>query len=145
METGSFIDIDVGDAVELEAQPSGEYTLLCRNAEAKEGDKGPYILLRCEIPEVVESKGITHVMMLPTPDNDPKQQNSRKLAIKRCCEAFGVDYSGGFNTSDFVNQEADAYLSIEESDQYGRQNRVSRWITGPGDTENNRAEGLALG
>lgn len=145
MGNRTTIDINVGDAVELEAQPEGEYSLLCQDVEIRDGDNGPYLLMRLEIPEILESKGITHVMMLPTDDNDPKQRNGRKLALKRCTEAFGVDAGPPINIQDFVNQEARAYLAVEESDQYGRQNRVRRWVTGAASTsDNNRAKDLAL-
>jgi len=141
----SFIDMDVGDAVELKAQPEGTYHLTCNDAEVREGNNGPYILLRLEIPDQLDSKGITHVMMLPQNSDEPKQQNRRKLSVKKCCEAFGVDYQGGFDVKDFVNQEAEAYLRVEESEEYGRQNRVSYWITGAEEEDENRSDELALG
>ena len=141
----SFIDIEVGDAVELEAVPEGSYNVLCRDAEVREGNKGPYILLRLEIPDEMSSKGITDVMMLPQPSNDPKQQNNRKLRLRKACEAFGVSYEGGFDVQDFINQEAEAALGIEESEQYGRQNRVRRYVTGPSSSSSNRSKELSLG
>lgn len=144
MADDAFIDIDVGDAVELQAVEEGNYNILCNDAERREGDNGPYIMLRCEIPDIMESKGITHVMMLPQQSDDPKQQNRRKLQIKRACEAFGVDYEGGFNLSDFNQQEAEAYLTVEESEEYGRQNNIRRFVNGPAEDEENRSEDLAL-
>lgn len=146
MADDAFIDIDLGDAVELQAVDEGEYTLVCQDAELDESDAGKYVILRLEIPDVMESKRVTHVMMLPGPDDDPKQANNRKLALRDACEAFGIDWSGGgFNVSDFVNQEADGYLTVEEDEEYGRQNRVSRWTTGAStNEETNRSEELAL-
>lgn len=140
----SFIDIDVGDAVELSALEEGEYNVVVRDAENDESDNGEYTILRLEVPDEMDSKTITHVMMWPQPDDDPKRENNRKLALKRACEAFGVDYEGGFDVKEFTNKEARAYLTVEESEEYGRQNNVRRWVSGPSDNGENRSEDLAI-
>lgn len=141
----TFMDVDVGDAVELEAQPEGEYNLLCNDASIGKGQSGQrYIMLRLEIPDVMESKPITEILMHPADAEDEKQRNMRKLNIKRACEAFEVEYAGGFDVKDFNNKEARAYLTVEDSDEYGRQNNVSRWVGGPSESEENRSEDVAL-
>jgi len=141
----TLIDIDVGDAVELQAVSEGNYTLVCRSIETNDKGNGPYIIMRCDIVGEPTSKSVTNVMMLPQESDDPKQQNSRKLALKRACEAFGVDIGPPLDLTDFVNQEAEAYLTVEETEQYGRQNRLRRYVSGPGSSDTNRANDLALG
>lgn len=141
----TFLDVDVGDAVELEAQPEGEYNLVCNDASIGRGDSGQrYIMLRLTIPDIMESKGVTEILMHPEDAEDEKQRNMRKLGIKRACEAFGVDFAGGFDVTDFINKEARAYLSVEDDEQYGRQNNVARWVSGPGESEEDRSEDVAL-
>lgn len=131
MADETYINIDVGDAVELEAVAEGEYRLRCTKAEVRTSQKtgGQYLMLNLDIPEIIQSKGINHVMMFPTSDDEPKTANNRKLAIKHACEAFGVSTSQ-FQASDFVGKEAWARLAKETSDDYGEQNRVREWIRG---------------
>lgn len=130
----SFIDIEVGDAVELEPVDSGEYKVQVDDAEVGTSAKtgGDYILLRLSIPDEPLSKGLTHVMMLPTPDDDEKQQNNRKLSIKSACEALGVSHERGINVEEFIGKQGWAHLGVEESEEYGIQNRLRRWTVSSG-------------
>jgi len=140
----TFIDTDVGDAVELEPVEEGNHTVLCNSVQGgkdKNGDR--YFLLRLEVPDVMESKGFTHFLSHPADAEDEKSENRAKLALKRVCEAFGLPTSN-FDLQDLENETAEAYLTVTEDEDYGRQNRVSRWVTGSVERENNRSEDLAL-
>lgn len=141
----TFIDMEVGDAVELEPVEEGIHTVLCNGVQPgvdKNGNR--YFLLRLEVPDVMESKGFTHFLSHPADADDEKQRNLDMLSLKRVCEAFGLP-TNNFDLQDLQNETAEAALTIEEDEQYGRSNNVQRWVTGEengGDT--NRAEELAL-
>lgn len=128
----SFLDVSLKDVPELEALEEGEYQIQITSAEVGESDTtgGKYLLLRCEVPAIPESKDFTHVLMLPADGDSEKQRIKRLNRLKEAMEAFGYDHSKGIETEDLVGSEAWAFLTIEESPEYGEQNRVRRFVEG---------------
>lgn len=124
-----FLNFDFEDTYEPVAIPEGEYMVRVINAEVKSGQKGPFLILRLDVPEEPKAKDMTHVLMLPTENDDAKQANRRKLAIKRLLEATGIGL-GGFSPEQLVGSTFYAYLVEEESEEYGTQNRIRRILTG---------------
>lgn len=128
----AFLDLSLEDVPELEALEEGEYQVQITSAEIGESDKtgGKYVMLRLEVPAVAESKDFTHVLMLPADGDSEKQKIKRLNRLKEAMQAFGYDYSNGIETEELVGLEAWAYLMVEESAEYGEQNRVRRFVEG---------------
>lgn len=128
----SFIDVNLDDVPEIDALPEGEYQLrVTETPELREKNNSKFILVRLEAVDHPNSKDITHVQFLPRPDDREKDKARTLGQVRDFCQAFGVDFSGGgFNLEDFVGETAWAVLGEEESAQYGRQNRVVRWVKG---------------
>lgn len=126
----SFLEVSLKDVPELQALEEGEYQVQIASAEIGESDKtgGQYLMLRCEVPTVAESKDFTHVLMLPAESDSEKQSIKRLSRLKEAMEAFGYDYSKGIETDDLQGLQAWAYLTVEESGEFGEQNRIRRFI-----------------
>lgn len=128
----SFLDVNLEDTPELEALEEGEYKVQINKAEVGESStgSGKYLLLRLEVPTEPTSKGFTDVMMLDDPSQDEKTNIRRLNRLKRALKAYGYDFSSGIETEDLEGLEAWAYLKVEESPEYGEQNRVARYVEG---------------
>ena len=129
----SFLDYNLNDVPELTALPDGqEYELRILECEVKTSAAGnPMVITRFDVPSEPNSKGITHVMMLPTQADDEKKRNGRLRALKMFCEAFDIPTDGGIELGEnVVGNTGWAILGIEDSPEYGEQNRVRRFVTG---------------
>lgn len=127
----SFLDVALDDVPELKALEEGEYEVQITSADIGESDKtgGKYLMLRLEVPTEPESKDFTHVLMLPADGDSEKQRIKRLSRLKEAMEAFGYDYSQGIETDALEGLTSWAYLAVEESGEYGEQNRVRRFVT----------------
>lgn len=132
MSEGTFVNLGLDDAQELKAVAAGEYQVRVMEAKVatSKNTGGQYLQLRMEILNEPLTKDISHVMMFPTDADDDKKKNNRKLAIRNALQAFGVDTSKGFNPQDLEGANGWAILVEEDSDEYGKQNRVKKWVTG---------------
>lgn len=135
MEEGkTFYELALEDVPELEVLPDGEYRVQITDASIGSSDKtgGDYLLLRLEVPSEELSKEFTDVFMFPTSEDSAKQRIKRLSRIKQFCNAVGYDSSlnGGIETEELIGLEGWAYLTTEESSDYGEQNRVKKWEEG---------------
>lgn len=126
----SFLDMALNDIPELDAVNEGEYQLRIMSAEVKTSQKtgGNYLSVRFEVADEV-AKDINHVIMLPASTMSEKETIVAKNRLKYFYDAFGVDYSSGsVNLETLPGLTGYALLTVEETDQYGRQNRVKQFI-----------------
>jgi len=124
----SFLDMNFDDVVEPRAvAPDKEYKL--RITEVREGtDKNGngYILPIMEVLDEVGAKNITYFLGFPREDMDAKQLNAAKYKIKKFCEAFNVDPNSEFQS--WVGAEGWAILGLDETDEWGEQNFIRRFV-----------------
>jgi len=126
----SFLDMALNDIPELDAVTEGEYQLRIMSAEVKTSQKtgGNYLSVRFEVADEV-AKDINHVIMLPDNSKSEKEVIVAKNRLKYFYEAFGIDYiSGSVNLETLPGLTGYAMMTVEESDQYGRQNRIKQFI-----------------
>lgn len=128
---GSFLDLNVGDAVEYKPVPAGEYQLKVVKAELKEQKPekgtGRYISVRLILVDDPYAKDVNYVMMLPSTDNDVKTVNNRKLNISRFIQAMGEDPSAQIDLDTWEGNTLWAILK-EVSDDYGDKNEIKSII-----------------
>lgn len=129
----SYLDLNLSDAVDLTTVEPDEYRL--QIIDARIGRKTPesqqYLLVRFDIADVTNAKDVTHVMMLPDPSReDAKQVNKRKLAVREFLQACGADWTAPLDLNGLKGMECWAILGVEESEDYGEQNRIRRFVTG---------------
>lgn len=126
----AFLDFD--GVYEPETVPGGEYQLRVLKAEIKqqkpEKGSGSFVQLRLDIPSAPKSKDITHVMMLPGQQDDPKQKNSRLAAIQNFLKACGFDNVN--NIAETEGSSCWAILTEEDDPEYGKQNRIRKFVAG---------------
>ena len=124
----TFLDIDVGSAIEPRSVPADvEYEL--RIIEVKYGvDKNgnPYIMPRFEVINEVGAKDFTKFLGLPTNSDDAKKKNSKAWAIRALCTAFKLNANS--DTDTWVGATGWAILGVEENEQYGPQNYIKRFV-----------------
>lgn len=135
--TESFIDIDTSDATEPIAVDPGEYLVRiigCRrdkedNILRTDKNGGKYFMPMFELPNELAAKTFSHFVRIPDNNMDEKQANSAKWELESFKRAFGVA-EGGFDLNALEGVEGYAILSKEDSDEYGEQNRIKKFIAG---------------
>lgn len=127
----SIINIPVEDAIEpIAVAPDEEYELSIVSVKLGTDKNGyPYLLVRFEIPDVPESKEFTKFLRLPHPDLSPKQHNKALFDLKCFFEAFGLP-AGELDIDTLPGMSGYALLGLEESDEYGEQNYVKKFVRG---------------
>lgn len=135
-EDQHIIDHDTTEAVEMSAVPEGEYKVIVLKSEFKhpkpESDKEWIALtMMLDIPDEQSADFFNHMHFLPHKSQDPKNFQRALGDLKVLKQAFGIPESQPFTPDDLVGKEAWAYLTIDDDPQYGRQNRIKRWVTGP--------------
>lgn len=130
----SILDMNFDNVVEPRAiqNVNEEHQLRIVEIEAKTSNSGkPMVAVRFESVEDPYAKDINHYIMLPTEDDDAKKRNSKLVSLQHFYEGLGVNYkSGPVNLDDLVGSTCWAILALEESDQYGSQNRIKRFVAG---------------
>ena len=88
-----------------------------------------YYVVRFEVPSEAYSKDITDFLDAPSSKLDAKRLNVARQKMLHFSEAFSVDMSRPFDpTEDWVGLEGWCILSLTKSDQYGEQNRISKYV-----------------
>ncbi len=133
--TESFLDLgNLDDVPELGTVPDGtECQLQIMSIEVRqqkpERGTGRFLMVSFDIVGEPNTKRVSHVMMLPTENDDEKKRNNRLRAIKAFYEAFAIPTSGQINLEDYIGNVGWAILSEEEDKDYGMQNRVRKFIS----------------
>ncbi|MFA6973098.1 MAG: hypothetical protein WC208_17095 [Gallionella sp.] len=129
----SFIlDVDTQNAPEFKSLPSGtEAELRIVKAEIKNSKKGdPMLALRLDVPNEPYSKDINHFIMLPTAQDDDKVKAQKQNRLKEFKACFKLAPAGPISAEDMEGTKGWAILDEEESQEYGTQNRVKRFVVG---------------
>lgn len=132
---GTILDIDTSDAQEPAAVEEGEYLIRITGFNKdKEGqiirsldDGRRYFIVNFDIPSEEFSKSLSQYMGIPSDDTEPKQANSMKWALEIFKKAFNLDE---FNFNTMIGREGYAILRVEESEEYGAQNKIKKFIAG---------------
>lgn len=123
-----FLNFD--GVYEPETVAAGEAQLRVLECKVGHSEKtgGDFIQARFDIPANPKSKEITHVMMLPTDKDDPKKRNGRLATIRNFFRACGMENVN--NVDELVGANPWAILVEEESTEYGKQNRIRKFVVG---------------
>jgi len=127
----SFIlDVDSANAPEFHSLADGtEVELRISKAEVRNSKAGdPMLALRLDIPAEPYSKDINHFIMLPNNKDDAKQTAQKQNNIKVFKATFGLPPTGPISSEDMEGAKGWAILGEEETQEYGKQNKVKRFI-----------------
>lgn len=127
-----YLDLgDLSGVPDEHTVPGAEYEMTIITLERRPQKKYPskkMLYIQFENPDDPLSKIVTHVIMLPHPEDDKRTHTRRERAVKYFYEAFDIPLTSGVKLSDYVGSKGWVLLSEETSDQFGDQNRVSRFI-----------------
>jgi len=129
----SFIlDVETTNAPEFKSLPDGsEVELRILKAEAKNSKAGdPMLALRLDVPAEPYAKDINHFIMLPNSRDDEKSKAQKLNRLKDFKAAFGLPASGPIAGEDMEGAKGWAILGEDESEEFGKQNRVKRFVVG---------------
>ena len=135
---GFLDDANLDDVQEPTAVPGdSEYKLMIVDVKTdpstanglpvnKNGDS--YLLPRFEIVGEPAAKELTRYFGLPNAGMNDKQRNAAGWQLKQFLNAFDLDPNQLADPNDLVGAEGWAILGLEESDQWGEQNFVKKFI-----------------
>lgn len=120
--------LDFNGVYEPETVAAGEAQLRVLECKIGHSEKtgGDYLQVRFDIPANSKAKDISHVMMLPTQQDDSKKKNSRLAAIQNFFRACGVENVN--NVDELVGATPWAILAEEDSVEFGKQNRIKKFV-----------------
>ena len=111
----TFISMPLGDAVQKEVLPEGEYELVIEDVKIKEKDNKERISVRCSVDGEPNARAVFHNIWFPDPDADEEKQNNTLLFAIAFCDAFDIPWkSNGFNLEDFFGSRGRVYLTQDE-------------------------------
>ena len=130
----SMLDIDVSDAEEPKAVPGNEEYRLTIISMRVAVDKGgfDFVLPTFDIPDEPLAKPFTKYLRLPTPKlREEKGEKAFKTAAwnyKLFLQCFGMDPGRKFEADEMVGNTGWAILGVEETDEYGDQNFIKKFL-----------------
>lgn len=127
----SLIDVNPGDAKELEAVPAGEYELSVTSAEVvplKNDPDKEQIALSFKIEDEPTAKSLRDWIGIPHSSDDEATKNRKLLKLKAFCESADYDYADGIDTDLLPGMVVKAMLTVQNDETYGDQNRVTRYV-----------------
>jgi len=127
----SLLDVNPGEARELEAVPAGQVDLSIISAEVvplKNDPQKSQIALVFRVEGVDNALPIRDWIGVPHSSDDSALVNRKLLRLKTFCEAFDYDYSNGIETEELPGLAGKAIVKVEHDEEYGDQNRISRYV-----------------
>lgn len=133
------------DLAQLDAIP--DQTLLEDNTEhevqivkAEIGEAGEqsksagqkYLRVTYKALEEPDSRPFNDIFMLPIPGQDKETYNMRGRQLRTMLQCFEFDYTSGWNifteTEQLVGLTGEVVVKVRESDEYGDQNEVKKYL-----------------
>jgi len=124
----SILELAQRDVPDLAAVAEGEYGVeisSARAAQYKSGRMGYDVLLKIDAPN---AQRVMHRVFLPMEGDDKEKEDNFIRNVKRFVEAFKIVSD---EPEDWVGASTWAILGVETTEEYGDQNRVRRFVTGP--------------
>ena len=92
-------------------------------------DNSSYYTIRMEVPSEPFSKEITDWLNVPNRELDAKRLNVARRRMLHFMQCFSIDTTQLSDPlEDWPGQEGWAILNLSKSDQYGEQNRITKYI-----------------
>jgi hypothetical protein len=88
----------------------------------------PYLMPKFEIMGEPTAKEFTRYLAIPHDEMDAKKLNGARYTLKLFLDTFGLEAASLATPSDMIGGEGWAILGLEESDQWGEQNFIKKFI-----------------
>ncbi len=118
---------DVVDPYVMDADAEVELRII-DVSQANDKNGNPYIMPRFEVVGEIAAKEFSYYLGLTTEAMTPKQKNASASKYRAFCTAFEIDHSEEQEPEDWIGLEGVAIVGVSESDQYGEQNYVKRFV-----------------
>ena len=124
-----LLDYNLDNVPEEAVAEKGEYEIKLNSCESKPSQAGdPMLRAVITIPEEADVPDIFHYIMLPKDDDTEKDKNNKLRRLLSFLECFGISHEGGFDPETLGGQTGYAMIKVTESDEYGKQNAISRFL-----------------
>lgn len=128
----TILNFNLNDVPDLQVSESSEAIVrVTKEPEIKTSNNSgnQYISMMLEVVNEPNTAPIFHIAMLPSEDTDEATKNNYLRRLRDMFEAFGVDYSSGtIDLKALTGKSTWAALKVEEDDEYGRKNRIKRFL-----------------
>jgi len=126
----SLLDIKVDDAQEPKVVEADEEYKLKVTRVTVDTDKNdePYMMVFFEVTDDSLAKDFSHFFRLPHEDMSEKELNRAKWNLKQFGEAFGISSFQELDEDDIVGCTGWAILGVRDSDEFGEQNFIRKFI-----------------
>lgn len=127
----SLIDVNPSEAKDLVAVPAGEHLLSIISAECVPTSKDPN---KMQIAVIYRIEGeptalpVRDWLGIPHQTDDERTRNAKLLKLRSFCESFDYDFASGIETEELPGRQGKAILKIENSEDYGDQNKIGRYV-----------------
>lgn len=123
-----ILEIVNAEIPELEAVPDGEYKVEITNVEEKmDRNQRPGYRVTLRVVDKPNTKRITHWVSMPVEGDDEDKANAKGRQVQAFAKAFKIKSD---DPKEWEGLVADVALVLENSAEYGDQNRVKRFIVG---------------
>jgi hypothetical protein len=131
--SGSLLDINLEDAeAEVVVDADTECRLVVIDArldKSKKPGADPYLRIDWDVADYDNAPDIATFNTLPTGrSGEEKKDKRRRWNIRQKYDALQAPYAGQLDPSDLVGLEAWAILGVSESDEYGEQNYIKKFV-----------------
>jgi len=124
-------NIDVNDSFEpiaMDADSEIEVQIVDIKMDTDKNGE-PYLLPRFEVVDEPTAKEFTKFLRVPNPALGEKKLNSAKRALANFGAAFDIDFGGKLDIEELRGLTGWVIVGVEESEEYGDQNYVKRFVT----------------
>lgn len=129
-----LIDLNLSDVPDQEpVEDKSEHRLSVKSFEVvdKKDGSGKQIAVRFSIDDAPKAPDITHYVGLAVKgQDDEKTYISKMNRVKQLYEVLGLPLTGGFDSEDAKGKSCWAIIGLEETDEYGKQNRIRKFVKG---------------
>lgn len=128
---GFILDVETENAPVFTTLPDGsevELRIVKAAMTTAKSSGAPMLAVRFDIPNEPYTKDINLNIMLPAKDDDEKVSAQKKNRLKDFKAAFGLAPSGPLTEEDIERSKGWAILGEEDSTEYGKQNKIKRFI-----------------
>lgn len=132
----SILDMNFDDVYEPELFDDGqEVELTIKAAKMQQSKSGKNQVLHVTLysPEEYRISPFTEYLVIPTDADkaeDPAKYNNMKRRLQSFFGCFGLQASGVQPENDFPGATGVVIIGLSEDEQYGKQNRVRKYVVG---------------
>ncbi len=126
----SLLNFELDKVPELESVPGGEEYEMQVVSVAERTDKNgdPGLLINFTLIGKANTKPVTYWQGLPGQSDDEDSKNRKLRRLRTLCQSLDYEYGKGVDTEQLRGMKCWAILEEEETEQYGKSNRIRKFV-----------------